>query len=370
MSLATRADSRVPVPAPAPGPSAAERFGQFLRQNVHRGPDWRYQRARSLTDTYPQVKRCSRHDDPYVRALRIFLLRRAATADAGALHRLWGENPGLYSAHNVFEGSTEEPARRMYVEARLLSGQTVEDIVAVQDIAPETVAWYAAVYFDVGDRLEKRDWIMEQVLVPSLLQGRQVASVESFGVPSSAVAQPVLDSTLKYFAYYGGPHLADFMIAQAEIGQTLYSREQVPQWVDRFWSSSIRRRSLQAAQTFEITKYNVTELFAVHTKIMEIERSEENQEKQRSVYEMHVKGMLENVPFSIHSPGRLKQGGPLAAFDARHVELRDAELAQVAAGQADPLLSDQLDDIILPPPRAAKTKLQALEGPADLEEKL
>ena len=54
---------------------------------------------------------------------------------------------------------------------------------------------------------------------------------------------------------------------------------------------------------FEINKYNVTELFAVHAKIVELDRAEDAGDTARTTQEKAIRGMLDQLPLASGDDG-------------------------------------------------------------------
>lgn len=313
-----------------------------------------------------------------VRAGRNFLSRYNNRDDSKSRRELFQENPGLYYAHEIYIKSADEPEYRAYIEARLLSGQSREEVADILDTIPETIDWYEAIYFNILDRLRSRDWITKQILMPAIMRsygdnwvGVQHARNDDEIDPADptmtkiipwdryrytpayrgSVAQPYLDGTLKLFSYFGGPLMADLMITGFQSGKPLVSPDAMGAWFDSFWTTTIRRRSHQAALTCEINRHNVMELFTLHAKIIEIERSEESQEKQRTTIETHINAFVSDLPWVFGDAGeKAVAGTPLEGFDQSDAELRDDELIQVAAGEP-PKGIEHVKLLKLPPPR-------------------
>ena len=341
-------------------------FADFQKHNFFRTPDWRWDRVMKLVDRKDKAGRCTRRDDEYVRIGRNFLLRwRKEDVTEQERENLMFEMPGMYFAYDFFRRLHDDHEASMYLQARLLAGQTPEQIGEAMGIMPEAVIWYAAMYFDVTDKLKHRDWITKHVLVPALARGstppKMVSNDDEDDEPDvpqtpfkdSTVARPFLDGSLKLFAYFGGPHLVDLMIGGMESGKPLTSPDDLRNWMDGTWSTILRRRSMQAAMSFELNKYNVMELFAVHTRIIEIERSEESSDQARTTTERHIKAMVDEIPWAVGDDGvKLYGGTTVGRFDAMAGELRDDELLRVASGQTAPTLADFPDK--LPPPRRDK----------------
>lgn len=332
-------------------------YADLRRGDFFSRPEWRWERVLELTSRNPVPGRCTRRDDDYVRRARAFHIKwtRQYSTEAGR-RELFFEEPGLFHAYQIHEKADDDPEGAMYLQARLLAGQTPEQIFDAMGLDALTVEWYEAVFFNVLDRLKRRDWITKQVLLPAMLRHHDVAADEQHGIPfrDSSVARPFLDGSLKMFAYFGGPHLVDLLITGFQSGKPLARQEDLNNWLDANWATTIRRRSAIASQQFEINKYNVLELFQIHTRIIEIDRSEESQDAARTTTERHIKAMLDELPFVAGDAGRkLAAGAPTEPYDDQAGELRDDELLFVASTNGPPQLADEIPKS-LPAPRKIK----------------
>lgn len=337
------------------------------RFDMFRQPDWRINRVLSMLDRYPTPGRCRRTDDEYIRETRRFLAMWRGIDDPEERARVMeNENPGLYHAHKIYLSFEEEPEHTLYLQARLLARQDYNKIAIDCCTSPVVVDWYEKVFFNIMDRIDSRDWITKYVLMPAFSRN-QFGSVKS-SIDDEApthpfkditVAKPFLDASLKLFAYFGGTYVVDAMIAGFQSGKPCNSQDDVDQWHDRGMASTVRRRSHQASLQFEVNKYNVMELFAVHTRIIEIEKSADNAESQRSATERHIKAMIEDIPWAVGDDGeKLLAGTELGRFDEGAAELRDDDILLVSTGKTPKRLLDP-DEVLtaLPPPRKKKPTL-------------
>ncbi len=347
-------------------------YADLQKYNVFRTPDWRYDRVCRLVDRYPTPGRASRRDDRYVRAARVFLLQYRSR-DEDARGSLVFDNPGLYFAYTIQEraaGPDPEPAQ--FIQARLLARQTTAEIADCLGTLPETVEWYEALFFNVADRLDNRDWITKHVLLPAILhqQGLDVTPREGEGEVltelrreqrqrGAASALPYFDGTLKLFAYFGGRYLVDVLLTGFEAGKPLTSADGMGEWFDRCWSTTVRRRSAQAALQFEVNRHNVMEFFAIHAKIIEIEKSEESQQNTRTQQESHVRALVESLPFVVGAAGQAALAGTqIARFDESAVELRGDELLRAGHGEDMDALAAEVGTLSLPAPRHKRPNLE------------
>lgn len=351
---------------------------EFQRFNVFRRPEWRFERVLKMCDRYPSPGRSTSRDDAFVKTARNFVLRWRARDEEERME-LWEETPGLFYAYQIYERAEEHPEPSLFLQARLLARQDHQEIAECLSTMPDTVEWYEKLFFNVTDRLDNRDWVTKHVLLPAILRQHGVSPVldndsdddsdenDDIDLPftSKPVAKPFLDASLKLFAYFGGKHLVDVMITGFQSGKPLNSQEDMAGWFDSHWKMAIRRRSHQASLNFEINKFNVMELFAIHTRLMEIEKSEESQDQQRSTVERHVKALIDEIPWAVGDDGRkMLEGSKLGLIDEGAAELRDGELLQIASG-ANITLDMPTE---LPPPRRSKTALQTVLKGGALDE--
>ena len=338
--------------APAPKMTHAE----YQRYNFFRAPEWRWERVLRLVDRSGfRAARCTRRDDAAVRGAKNFLLRWR-NGDADAREVLLWENPALHDAYRFHRSAAEDPREVMAIQARLLARMTPEEVAATHGIHPDTVRWYADLFFDVVPYLDARDWITKRVLLPALVRSPPQAAAPD---PTRAarvdrISESFYDGSLKLFAYFGGRHVVDEMLAGMAVGKPAVSGEAVSQWHDEGMSRSIRMRSNQAAKLFELNRYNVMELFQIHAKLVELDRSEDNQAKSAGSYERSVKALVEEIPWAVGADGEKLYGGTvLGRLDAMAGEARDDEVLMLASGRTAGTLSDYPAE--LPPPRKVKT---------------
>lgn len=300
-----------------------------------RRPDWRYKRVLRMVSRMPSPGRTTRHDDKYIKGARSFMLRwKKGEAERD---RLLYENPGMYHAWCVFDNIEKDADFQFIMEARLLSGQTPEAIAFESCVLPETVEWYEKVFFNVKDSLGHHDWILKHVLLPSLVRNHEPDdddNADGLNYSSPPVVKPHMDSTLKFFSYFGGPIICEFMLSGFKRGLHCHAWEKIGEWLDESMMDSIRRRTAQAAQVFDINKYNVMELVQVHTRIVEIQRSAESQEDKHSAIENHVHGMLAEIPWTVgHDAREVFEGTVIGQLDDVAAETNAEELMLLGAGQ-------------------------------------
>lgn len=339
---------------------------EFQKYNFFRSPEWRWERVLALVDRPGQEPgRCTAKDDDYVRRARKFLLGWKQGYPE-TRERLKYEEPGLYYAYDFHQRLVDDPDAAMYIQARLLARQTPEQIGPIMGVLPDAVHWYSCLYFDVLDRLDQRDWITKQILVPAMMRA-PVKIDEQTGVPGyrdSSVAKPHLDGSLKLFAYFGGPYLVDILLGGMQPGKPLQSPEDLAAWCDGTIANTVRRRTMQAIHTVDINKYNVMELVTAYTRLVELARSEDAENVGSSTQEKHIKAMIDELPWALGSDGNaVYEGTIIGRMDDMPSELRDDELLMLASGRPVAGLKDEFLDKMPPPRRTKVAVLTSNETP-------
>ena len=327
-------------------------------------PSWRHERVLSLLSSVP-IGRCKRYDDTWIQQYRKFLFtwRRGESYREALLHK----NPGLYFAYMIYVHSDIDPDMRLILEARLLAGSPIAEIADNLKTLPETVKWYEKLFFNVSDFLTHHDWIVKQVLLPAsdravlsntaatymLTAEDETANDNDDEVIAAAInrtpeiVKPYMDSTLKFFSYFGGPLVCDIMISGFRRNAHVTSAEDVSEFFNAQYMSQIQRRSAQAAGQFEINKYNVMELFSTHSQIIAIQQSSASTEEQHSEIEKHVSSMLEELTWATGTQGKNSQKGTqLGKLDNYAAELDSDELLKQGAG-LDPELTESLSELTI-----------------------
>lgn len=298
-------------------------------------PYWRHERVVRMLSTVPPA-RCKRYDDIWIQEYKKFLF--AWRRGEEHRERLLYENPGLYYAHSLHDRMHIEPEMTLMIEARLLAGCTIESIANDCKTMPETVEWYEKLFFNVADFLPHHDWIVRNILLPA--SDRFVDHAQSHNdalavaKPASEIVRPHLDMTLKFFAYFGGPLVCDIMISGFRRGKQVRNPDELADYFNEQFASQLQRRSAQAAGQFEVNKYNVMELFATHTRIIEIQRSGKNQENRHNDFEKNVNAMLSELPWSVGQVGqKMYVGSLIGKYDDSPVELDSEEIIVTGSGK-------------------------------------
>lgn len=326
-------------------------------------PYWRHERVLELRQSIPP-RRCSRRDDIWIQGYREFLLHydRGMTSR----ERLLAANPGLFYAHKIQHLRESEPETALMIEARLLAGMSYQEIAANVKTYPKTIEWFEKLYFNVIDRLSYHDWIIKSILLPAYEQYSDMLAANPVRRKDTRrnkplrvireISKPHLDMSLKFFAYFGGPLVCDIMISGFQRHQHVRNADDLSDYFNRQFELQIQRRSVQAAMTFNVNSFNVMELFAVHSRLLEIQRSGRGAEDKRSEFEKNVGALMKELPWGTGRAGAaLHADQPIAKYDEGAAELDADEVIQVGLGNAVPdVLELNTVDVFRPRPRSSK----------------
>jgi hypothetical protein len=332
---------------------------QFEMFNPFRRPEWRFERVLQMTSRMPSPGRCSPRDDEYVKIFRTFYLRYLSYDEEGRKNLAY-ENPGLFWAFQIYDGRQVHSRKSTTVEARILAGATDDEIADELHTIPGVVKWYEAMFFNVRDRLQSSDWIVDHVLMPSYeasMTAGEDDTAEAENPPPqqhferTPLSEPFYDATLKMFGYFGGPVVLDYVLACGfRRGAVAQGLDDLSGWFDNHTFTRLRHRSGMASQSFEVNKYNVMELFQTHLRIVEIEKSGDAAESQQSAIFSNIASMLKNMPWGIGREGKkLVAGTPVEQYDESAAELRDTELMELSSGRK-PRTIEGIELLKLPPP--------------------
>lgn len=294
-------------------------------------PDWRYQRVLKMISREPVPGRPTRLDDNYITDLRAFLLRwRRGDAEQ---NKLLVEETALHHAWRIFDNLMTDQRFKFATEARLLSGQTPTEIAFAVKTLPEVMVYFEKLFFNVAPFLEHHDWVVKHALLPPVLQTAESNEDEFVSFSTPAIVKPYEDMSIKYFAYFGGPIICEYMLNKFQSGKRCPTADEMGAWFDATHTIAIQSKSAQATGVFEVNKYNVMELFATHARIMEIQKSNGGDSEKQNEIEKHIKAMLSQIPWTSGKDGRTRfEGSIIGEVDKGASEMNAEELMLAGAG--------------------------------------
>jgi hypothetical protein len=133
--------------------------------NPLRPPDWRWRRAVHLFDERAEPHR---RDDCWTRQA-LGLVERVDAGGNPPGRRRTGTDIALDDAHALRYAA--DPRGRWEAEARVLAGQEPAEIAAGLGISSDAVEAYLALFFDIGNRLDRLDYVATFAFGPGVYTG-------------------------------------------------------------------------------------------------------------------------------------------------------------------------------------------------------
>jgi hypothetical protein len=240
----------------------------------------------------------------------------------------------MHNAYKIFTSQTSGLAetfdhQKYAVEARILAGQTNHEIARQCCIIPGAIEYYERVFFNVRDRLDAKDYIIGQIITPPNNIGLQDFTLEL---------------SAKFFGYFGGPVVLEFVLNQFDTAMVRpKSSKQLDGFFDTFFQKTIRRRAAEASISVEINRWNVMQLFEIHSLLIAEARLRDRDLGNAGQYEENMRLLLNSVPWVTGRDSRKALGeSPIGEYLKGSYELRAGEMAGFMTGPPSPALLGQV----------------------------
>jgi len=290
---------------------------QALRDNPRRAPNWRWLRAVQIDTGGPRASKTL--DGPagftWIRRASRLKRRHALVANRpNDLYSLVRMDKDLFWAHSIW--ADEKAPTRWAIEARILAGETDEEIAKKVGCDPGVVSAYEAVFFDVREKLAHQEYVVNVVMADAVTRG---------------LTERQYDLLWKMFGYKGGGYVLDAMISKFTDIRRPEKAEDVSAFFQESAINSMRHKAAVAAFTVPINTHTQLLLLDAYVKYVEIERTTENASKANTNIVQNIGTMLASLPFKIGTKLD-SEGDKMVPFDNSAAELRGDELMIVAAG--------------------------------------
>ena len=234
--------------------------------------------------------------------------------------KLAEQTPIIFWAHYLYD-QLHNPMR-WSIEARILARETDREIAMRIGCGEEIIQAYEALFFNVRDKLNRKDYIFHTVLKDAVLRG---------------LHERKKDLLWKLVAYLGGSYMLDAIINPLVKPQWIESSEDIPAFLQDVAINLMKKKATIAALCVPINSQTEMKLIKALSKFVKIESSMDSQGKISDQITNGIGAMLENLPFRVGSTKAAKtQAGPLSEYDQGAAELRENELMCVAAGYSLP----------------------------------
>lgn len=288
-----------------------------LRNNPMRSPHWKWLRVLSIESGGPKASRAMDGADGFRwirRALRLKRRHAEAASRPMALYHLARVDGDLFWAHSLW--ADEKQPTRWAIEARILAGETNEEIAKKIGCEVGVIDAYESVFFNVREKLANTEYIVNVVMADSVTKG---------------LTERQYDLLWKMFGYTGGSHVLDAMITRFSAIERPKKPEDVSEFFQNSAINSMRHKAAVAALTVPINSHTQLALLDAYVKYVEIERTTENATKAQVGIVQNIGAMMQALPFKLGTKLD-SEGDKMLPFDNGAAELNSSELIVVATG--------------------------------------
>jgi hypothetical protein len=208
---------------------------EIFKHDPTRRPQWRLDYVMELIGNRPRPRpprRCS--DDQYIQAYYRLVTEYDTTDERR--REVLEYLPHIYQAHCLYHSADAE--RRQILEARLLTGESDEEIARHFGTTAEVVESYEKLFFNVRDRLQCSDWIHLTTL------RRPAAGAAN---ENGALSDEERGSVYHWVGYYGGPLVLDAVINVVGPIKAPQRGAELGAWMDEAFGQVVRTRAALAA---------------------------------------------------------------------------------------------------------------------------
>ena len=288
-----------------------------LRANPRRAPHWRWLRAVQIDSGGRRAARKLDGPDGFTWIRRAVRLKRhfdRAGNRPEALYALIERDADLFWAHSMW--IEEKAPTRWAIEARVLAGESDEEIAHKLGTSPEVINAYVNTFFDVREKMPHMDYVVNVIMADAVSRGLQ---------------ERHYDLLWKLLGFHGGSLVLNAVINKF----TPVNRPEKPENVSGFFQdfaiASMKYKSALATLTVQVNTHTQLPLIESFAKFVEIERTTENASKAQTSIVENIGSMLTSLSF--HVGTKLDSDAvKMVPFDSGAAELNNNEMIVVASG--------------------------------------
>jgi hypothetical protein len=281
----------------------------------YRLTDWRWRRACHIIEGGPRATARLDGDAGAKWIRRAVKFRKMLDkCDAKSHYRLAEFDPVMFWAYTMFD----RPERRLRwtIEARILARQTDKEIADEVASSPETIEAYEAVFFNVRDRLDRKEYILHVVLSEAGQNCRASA----------------YDVVWKLFAYCGGPLVLERLLEPVARAVPPKNPDEVPAALGNAAGDNLKKNAAIAAVVLPVNSRTAPVLVHTLVRLTKLERNLGTDSQANEQLLANINAMLGSMPFGVGTREEDRCGGLLGQFDERGIELHSDEMMLAAAG--------------------------------------
>lgn len=220
----------------------------------------------------------------------------------------------MFWAHSIW--AEDKNQTRWALEARVLAGETDDEIADKLGVEAGVINAFVNVFFDVREKMRHMDYVQTVIMGDAVTRGLQ---------------ERHYDLLWKMMGLQGGPHVLDAVINRCPQLARPNSPDEVGGFLQDFAISTMKYKAAIASVTIPVNTHTQLPLIEAFVKYVEIERTTDNAMKAQTSIVDNIGIMLNNMPFKIGTKLD-SEGVKMLPFDDGAAELRSSEMMIIAAG--------------------------------------
>jgi hypothetical protein len=287
------------------------------KDHSKRFPHWRWARACEIDAGGQKATRQIDGQDGFIWIRRALRNKRHVERAAGrseALYAAMLRDRDMFWAHSIW--AEDKNQTRWALEARVLAGESNEEIAEKIGADPGVINAYINVFFDVRSKMRHMDYVQTVILGDAVTRG---------------LNERHYDLLWKMMAIQGGPHVLDATINRGPAVPRPNSADEVGVFLQDFAVNTMKYKAALAAVTIPVNTHTQLPLIEAFVKYVEIERTTDNAMKAQTSIIDNIGTMLTSMPFKIGTKLD-SEGAKMLPFDNGAAELRSNEMMIIAVG--------------------------------------
>lgn len=290
---------------------------QSFKDNPQRAPHWRWLRATQIDAGGLRASRRVDGPEGFKWIRRAVAMKRRYEQfinNPAKLYSLSKYDAALFWAHSIWV--EDKMPTRWAIEAHILADEPAEKIAQRVGADPDVISAYESVFFDVREKLNNREYVLNVVIKDSVTRG---------------LSERHYDLLWKIFGYQCGPFVLDSIIGRFTSPYKPQKEEDVAGFFNDAAIGIIKQKATIAALSVPVNSHTQTLLLEAFVKYVEIERTTDNASKAQITIVENIGEMLNSIPFHIGTKLDSEQE-KMVPFDNKPAELRNNEMMIFAAG--------------------------------------
>lgn len=288
-----------------------------FKDNPKRAPHWCWLRATQIDSGGSRASRQRDGNKGFAAIRRAVRLKRhydRAGGNAESLYALMLRDSDLFWAHSIWVD--DKAPTRWSIEARVVAGETDEEIA--QKVGTETgvITAYVNTFFDVRDKLGNLEYVVNVIMGDAVVRGLQ---------------ERHYDLLWKMMGFHGGSHVLDAVISRFIPIVKPESQDGVAGFFQDSAINSMKYKASLAALTVPVNTHTQLPLIDSFVKYVEVERTTDSATKAQNSIIDNIGAMLSGMPIKVGT--KLESASAkMLPFDDKAIELRSDEMLVIASG--------------------------------------